>query len=542
MRARKAGRWLLVLLPWVCLTPTVAAARPKLLVIVAIDQMRADYVQQYGPGWKHGLRRLVDRGASFSNAAYPYLSTVTCPGHTTIATGAFPATHGMIANSWFDRQQGRSVPCTADPAAQLISYGAPLPQGLGHSLANLQAPTLADELKAQRPASRVVSFSMKPRSALPLGGRRPDLVAWFAGTTWATSTAVARAPSPVLSAIIASRPVESTFQDVWTKQAAAALYQFPDDGIGEHPPAGWRTQFPHPLNAVAPSPGTRTPTRYELWEHTPAADAYLGFLAERSLQALRLGHGPSVDLLAVSFSTLDKVGHAFGPRSHEIQEILSQLDVTIGRLLTALDRQVGKNRYVVAVTADHGVAELPEQLRARGQDAGRVSTPLLGEVLNRAIVKELGPGEHVTIVKYTDVYLAAGVYDRLQARPGALARVLATLPTVPGVLAGWGRQQLRSRDVADPLQRAAALSYVEGRSGDIVYAPKPHWIVEQHGTTHGAPHPYDQRVPLLLYGAGIRPGVYPRAVTPADVAPTLARLAGIKLPRAEGTPLREALR
>jgi len=287
-----------------------------------------------------------------------------------------------------------------------------------------------------------------------------------------------------------------------------------------------------------PVPGAR----YVLWQASPLTDEHLGKLARGALAEMKLGQGPGTDFLAISFSALDVVGHPFGPRSQEVQDVLARLDRVIGELLDALDRSVGAGKYVVALSADHGVAVFPEQLKAEGKDAGRVSMTDVNTKLTAVLNAELGPGNRVANIQFTDIYLGPGVFDRLRAKPGALARALAAVRAVPGVEAVFSADQLRSGDKGgDPLRRAVELSYFPGRSGDIVLAPRENWLTVSVGTTHGTQYEYDQHVPLVLYGAGIAAGKYERPVSPGDLAPTLARLVGVSLPSAEGVALPEVL-
>jgi predicted AlkP superfamily pyrophosphatase or phosphodiesterase len=516
-----------------------AASPPKLVVLLSVDQMRADYVDWFGAQWKHGLRTLLDKGAHFRDARYPYLGTVTCPGHTTLGTGAYPYRHGMILNSWWDRASSKLVECTDDPASPLVFYGASQ-AAPGDSARLMMVPTLADEMKGQL-KSRTVSFSSKARSAIGLVGHHPDIVTWWEAGSWVTAKAFAPAPNAVVGKIVQDNPIDRLLDQGWDRALPVAAYKHADDAADERPPSSkWTRVFPHTLR-YEPASST-SPRRFSLWEKSPFPDEYLVTLATGALAAMKLGQGEGTDFLAVSFSSLDLVGHAYGPRSHEVQDVLARLDRLLGKLLEALDTQVGRGRYVVALGADHGVAVYPEQLQAEKLDAGRVPMAELKTKLEAALKAELGPGDHVANVLYTDLYLAPGVLDRLHAKAGAAKRVLDAVRGVPGVAAAYSSMDLRDPASAkDPLQRAAALSHYPGRSGDLIFLPKVNWLTTPTGTTHGTQHQYDQHVPVLLYGAGIKPGKQDRRVSPADIAPTLAKLCGVTLPKAEGQPLDEAL-
>jgi predicted AlkP superfamily pyrophosphatase or phosphodiesterase len=471
------------------------SAPPRLVVVVVVDQMRADYVDWYGARWTGGLRRLYDQGAVLRNARYPYLNTLTCPGHFTISTGAYPHRHGMIANSWYDRTLRRMVDCTDDPAAALVSYppGAPAE---GNSARNAAVPTLAGAMHEQlQPKPRIAAFSHKARSAIALAAQAPGVVLWIEEGRWTTSSAFAPAPARWLESFLAANPV-----------------------------------------AGAP------PVPLSEWLRSPAADEYLGRLVGAGVAGMKLGQGPGTDFLGVSFSMTDIIGHKFGPRSPEVERALLQVDASLGRLLEALDQQVGREHYVLAMSADHGVALLPEENRRAGKDAGRLIATDLEKQAEAALAAELGPGDLVAEVPGNDVYLVPGVHARLTAKPGALARVLRALRRIPGVAAAFDRSEVEHPARArDPRRKAAALSYYPGRSGDLVLVHKPNWVVGAAGSNHGSIHDYDRHVPVIFFGAGVKPGKYDRAASPADIAPTLARLLGVKLPHAEGRVLGEVL-
>lgn len=537
-------------LPAACVLLSAAAAAaetpPKLLVVLVVDQMRADYVDTYGHQWRAGLRRLLDGGARFERAAFPYHATVTCAGHASVATGSQPARHGMVRNGWWDHAAGAMVTCTTDASETPIAYGGQARER--HSPRSIAAPTLADRLRAGPRGARVVSLSLKPRSAITLAGQAGEAVTWFdAGNTWATSTAYAQAPVAAVRRFIAANPVEDAFTQVWERARPPADYLHADDGLGERPPDGWTSRFPHPLGdpgaAAGGGPGSLPPAFYARWQASPYSDAYLARLALALVDAFELGAADRTDYLAIGFSALDYAGHRFGPRSHEVQDVLVQLDATLGRLLAALDARVGRDGYVVALSADHGVSPIPERAAAEGLDAGRIRSRALRSELETWLAARYGPGPHVAALAGGDLYLAPGVYDALRANAADLAALTALIRRAPGVLSVHTRDELLSAAAdPDPVARAAALSAFAGRSGDLVLIFKPHWIGPGLAASHGSPHQYDTRVPVLLYGGRIAPGRHAVPATPLDIAPTLAALAGVTLPQADGRVLSEALR
>jgi hypothetical protein len=521
-------------IPPVAAQRPAAQASPKLVVVLVADQMRSDYFDRFGSGLTSGLQRLARDGAMFAQAAYPFLNTVTCPGHATIGTGAFPYRHGMILNAWIDRQTGLTKGCTDDPESAPLSYG--VAAGFAEGPRNLLVPTLADQLR-DRAKGRVVAMSIKPRSAIVLAGRKADAVVWFDDRgTWATSTAYTKTPVPFVQQFVAANPVEADATKVWELSLPAERYTYSDEGVGERPPAGWAKTFPHALAGA----GGADKIFYARWKSSPFADEYLARMAAATVDALQLGRGEGVDFLGVSFSALDSVGHAFGPDSHEVHDTVLRLDRTIGRLLDHLDATVGRENYVVAFSSDHGVAPIPEQVPGAGRLTGR---PVL-DAIDGALRPLWGPGQYAAISAYTDVYLAAGVLERLREDSKARTAVLDALRAIPGVAHAFTAHELDSggaRSSSDPVKRAAALSFYRTRSGDLIIVPRENWILSTAATTHGTLYPYDTRVPVIFYGAGVQRGRYESPATPADIAPTLAAIARVRFDRLDGRALTDAI-
>src|SRR5215510_7645962 len=260
---------------WITLTIAVAALisaipiaapdrTPKLVVVLMVDQFRADYVDRFQRQWNQGLKRLLTSGAWFRRASYPYANTVTCAGHASVATGSVPATHGLILNSWWDRDAGANVTCTSDSSVTNLGYGKSVTGG--DSLARLRTTTLADELRAQlSPASHSIAFSLKARAAAPLAGKHPDAVVWFDDSgTWTTSTAFTSALVPQVAEFIAAHPVEADFGKRWDRTLARSAYLFEDAAVGVTAPPGMSATFPHLLNGD----GGNAPDRafYDQWQ------------------------------------------------------------------------------------------------------------------------------------------------------------------------------------------------------------------------------------------------------------------------------------
>jgi predicted AlkP superfamily pyrophosphatase or phosphodiesterase len=523
-------------------------ARPKLVVLLVVDQMRGDYVDKFQEQWTGGLKRLVLQGAWFRNAAYPYAATETCVGHATISTGALPATHGMVANAWWDRDTQKMVTCTSDPKATNIGY-AGVPVKGGDSAWRMEVPSFAEELKWQTSGgTRIATFSLKARSAITMGGHKADAVTWFDAGGWVTSDVYGEAP--FVDDYAKKHPIREDYGKTWALSLPESAYWYDQKALGAVPPAGWEQTFPHPLRGKS---GGNEPDAefYGQWASSPYADTYLTRLAETAIDALHLGQRGGTDFLAIGYSSVDGVGHEFGPRSREIQDILIRLDRDLGEFFSDLDKKVGTGNYLVALSADHGVVPTPEDMQKTGADAGLLHLPELQEHIEKALEPFNLGKPTVARVTGSDVYFASDVYDKLKENPKAMKAVLDAASSQPGVAEVYRAEQVQNRPAtASPTRRAMADSYYPGRSGDLFIVPKPYWILDStptgktrsYGTGHGVPYNYDQHVPVILMGFGIQPGHYFREVAPSDIAPTFAALCGITLAPRDGHVLAEALK
>ena len=533
--------------------PASSRQRPKLVVLLVVDQMRADYVDKFRFQWTGGLKRFVEEGAWFRDAAYPYAATETCVGHSTISTGAFPATHGMVANAWWDRETQKLITCTYDPNVKNVGYAGATPRVIasapgGDSAWRMAVPSFAEELKFQTGgATRVVTFSLKARASLTMAGHRADAATWFDSGNWVTSSPYG--VQPFIEEQAKAHPPKADFGKTWALSLPEKSYWYGEKALGAVPPDGWDLTFPHPLRGKT---GTEPdPAFYSQWATSPFADTALTEFAKKAIDALNLGKSNGTDFLAVGYSTVDYVGHAFGPRSHEIQDILIRLDKDLGDLFAHLDQKVGRGNYVVALSADHGVVPTPEDLQQTGFDSGLLHFPELKDKIEKALAPLNYPKPSVAFVNGSDIYFAPGVYDQLLHDHAAMQAVIEAALSQPGVAAVYRADELANRPATQsPLVRAMALSYFPGRSGDLFVVPKLYWLMDStptgqkrsYGTGHGVPYNYDQHVPVLFMGFGIQPGEYFQSVTPADIAPTLAALCGVTLAPRDGHVLSEALR
>jgi predicted AlkP superfamily pyrophosphatase or phosphodiesterase len=529
--------------------PTVATpARPKLVVLLVVDQMRGDYVNKFQGQWTGGLKRLVNEGAWFREAAYPYAATETCVGHSTISTGAFPTMHGMVANAWWDRDSQKMVTCTFDPKASDIAYGgATTPNG--DSAWRMRVPAFAEELRIQSGgATRVVTVSLKARASITMAGHKGDAVTWFEGGSWITSSTYGTLP--FVESFVKAHPMQADWGKTWVLFLPQSSYLYDEKARGAVAPRGWDLSFPHPVRGNADSNGPDA-AFYWQWAASPYADTYLTNMAENAVDQLGLGKSGGTDFLGVSYSSVDYVGHAFGPLSWEIQDVLIRLDQDLGELFKHLDAKVGRGNYVVALSADHGAAPTPEDMQKTGADAGVVHVPEISEKIEKALEPYNYTKPAVARIASLDVYFSTGVYDRLKTDPAAMHAVLEAIRSVPGVAEVYRAEEMQDRPATQsPIREAEAASYFPGRSGDLLIVAKPYYLVasspagkpRDFGSGHGTPYYYDQHVPVLFMGWGIEHGEYFGRVTPADIAPTLAALCGVTLSSRDGHVLSEALR
>lgn len=522
--------------------PRDSVARPRLVLLVVVDQFRADYLTRFGdlfgPG---GLRRLLQRGALWTDVAYDYVPTETAPGHAALATGAPPSATGIVGNSWYDRALGRTVTSVEDSAAPLLASGR-----RGASARRLLASTVADELRlATGGRATTIGVSFKDRSAILPVGRTATAAYWFdpVAGRMTTSRAYASAHPAWVEAFAAAHPAARYAGRVWDRLLPPGLYE---ERAGPDAPPWERVagepRFPHRLPARADT------TLFEELASTPFADEIVAAFAAAALRGEGLGQDTIPDLLAVSFSAVDYVGHRYGPYSQEVMDAVLRVDRALAALLDSVDAVVGLDRTLIAFSADHGVGPIPEHAAALGLPGQRLGRAALRGVLLAALRTATGRAD---AERYLRAFVGGQiVLDREALRadgldPSAVARALAAaLEQVPGLARCRAGEDLARGAATDPLVRKLERGYHPARSGDVVCVAAPYVLVTDLplGASHGSPYAYDSRVPLLLAGPGVRPGRYTEPATPLDLAPTLSALLGIPTPSsAQGRVLREAL-
>jgi predicted AlkP superfamily pyrophosphatase or phosphodiesterase len=568
--------WRLLLIGWTFLAvPT--AARPdewndrrrpepvRLAVLVVFDQMRGDYPFRWeGLFSDRGFRRFLRDGAAYQNCRYPYACTVTGAGHASLATGAAPRIHGVVGNDWYERSTGESVYCATHPRYKSVPAepsrsgdGSDTGAGAGWP-GRLLAPTLADALKKTTEGkSHVVSLSFKDRGAILPAGQHPDACYWFETATgrFVTSNYYRDRLRPWVESFNAARPADAWFGRPWDRlrpDIDYTRYVGPDDGPGEAGGVAQGVMFPHPMTGGLEKPGSRY---YEALSISPFGNDLLLDLTLAAVDSEHLGRHDAPDLLCVSFSCNDYVGHSWGPDSQEVLDVTLRSDVIMHKLLERLDQRVGRGRYIVAVSADHGICPLPEASRLRGLDARRVPPRELTGPAERYLREKFHASADTpcfqrfrggVLLKNEWVYLNQKCLREAGLDAKVVQQALADwFRDQPAVASAWTATQLATATPPrSEIGKREWHSYFADRSGDVLVVLKPYYLWGNglnRGTTHGTPYAYDTHVPLLVYGPGVRPGVRAENVTPLSVAAILAHSLGIAPPEKCDTPVPEGL-
>lgn len=541
-RLRPQDIWLVFLFCLLSALPTLAEPKqPKLIVVVVADQFRAEFLERHRPdfmpprasdGSPGGFRFLESEAAVHSRCFYDHLPTHTAVGHAAISTGALPSVHGIVSNYFTHRKTGKKLDITHDPRWPLL--GLPANSGRGASPRALMAPTLGDALKLQSMGkARVFGVGIKDRAAMVLTGRAVDGAIWFDHHSgkWLSSRFYFREGQlpDYVTRYNREHPVDQHFGSFWQPALPRERYTRSrpfkqtgtyDDYVHLSP------SFPHTLKGGLESPGKDF---YEAWTYTPGAIHATFEMAAQILENEKLGQDDTPDVLNISLSTVDKVGHAFGPYSPEMQDVLYHLDRAMAGFFGKLDL----DNTLIVFTSDHGAAPLPEYLEGSGLSAGRISLQEIKATTQEALEEAFGPHGYVQTIYEPHLNLWL---DHLSPAQQVEARALAAREL--SKIEGFQRvltydEMARGPQGGTELERLAAASFYPERTGDLMLFPRPHWIISfenPRGTTHGSAWNYDRHVPLMIRGAGIPAGRYRADCGPRDLAPTLAELLRITPP------------
>lgn len=521
---------------------------PRLAVVISIDQCRADYLARFRPFFgPDGFRRLLDGGAVFEDCHQRHAVTNTAPGHATILTGVHANIHGIISNEWRDPETLTQAAAVEDENAPLVglapspwrSPNGALEKMAGRSPRRLLATTVGDQLKLRYPqSSHVIGISIKDRQSILLAGQLADAAYWLERGTFVTSRYYRDTLPDWVAQFNSEKPIDQLFGQTWDRLGDAELYnriQGPDAAAGEESRLGLGTTFPRRLDGGAEQLG---PKFYDAFRLTPMVGDITLELVKRGVIAEKLGRHATPDLLCIGFPQVDYGGHSFGPDSHEVMDLLLRLDRTIAQLLSFLDAEVGAGKYVMVVTADHGVTPLPERIAAFNRDllAGRFDDRELSKQIEATLAKEFGapPEGYVWAVRDSYGYriTPAALQLRHAKREDVAARLRDVVAAWPQVASAYTRAEVLAAPANDQsVIGRVRLSYYPARSQDVVFVLQP-FIVDRSptGTNHGGPYDCDDHVPLIFYGAGISPSVRIERVGVDNIAPTLSALLRIPPP------------
>jgi len=519
---------------------------PRLAVVISIDQMRADFLERFRPYFTAGgFRRLLAEGVNFENCHYTHAITKTAPGHATILSGVHANVHGVIGNDWLDRTtflSGNSVEDVDSPLVglphRLGRYPNPIRAAKsGRSPRNFLGTTVGDALKAHYGAgAKVFGVGDKDRSAILLSGPKADGAYWTEEGIFVTSTYYRPELPGWVQEFNAAQGAPAQFGQVWDRLLDPAVYdrvQGPDDAPGEQPEDGLPTTFPKKVDGGKP---TITPVYYNAYDHAPWSNDFVIGLALRLIEVEQLGQDAIPDLLGIGLSQTDKVGHAYGPDSHEVMDSYLRLDRSLADFLIALDSRVGLANCVIVLTSDHGVAPLPEKVRREQGEAAarRIELGKIDAAVKMGLNAAFGPlptGQYWTVRDGNGFRLNPVALQAMQlpaARVGSELKAL--LLADPDFAAVYTREELTDDAPLDAFGEMMRLSFFPARSPDVLFILQPNYLMRKLGADHGTPYAYDTHVPQLWRGPGITPGFRTEPVKVEDIAPTLAGLLGVDLP------------
>jgi len=521
-------------------TSAESTSRPVLVLLIAVDQMRADYLDRFGPLFTGGFRTLLADSAVFTSARQDHAITATAPGHSAMLSGLYPRASGIVDNTWFDPTTGRRRGAVSDPEERLVGIGVP-DDGPGVSPRQFLGTSLVGWLEDLDPRSRAVSISRKDRSAVLMSPEAEHVYWWHAPSGRFITSTYYRNELPEW--------VDAFNDEDWLTDYAGGSWELlepdttydisrPDDYEGERGARGFGTVFPHPLPTNRQPLGTRIQT-------TPFMDKATLDLGRAAITALGLGDNGATDVLALGLSSTDSVGHAFGPFSREVQDQILRLDQMLGDFLEFVDRTVGLDRTLVVLTSDHGVVPLPEYSRELGEDAQRVRLADIYRGIDESLGDEFGGERWFSSYTYGWIQVDRAQAAELGVDPDAIVRkareYIETLDTVLTVFSH--DDLLEDREPQSQIEELVRRSFFADRLGDLylVHPPLSLWQVGS-AANHQSPYDYDRRVPLILRGPGIRPGVYEEPVAIVDIAPTLAQVLALPVPAGlEGAVLEGAI-
>lgn len=510
--------------------PTLQANKPKLVVGIVVDQMRYDFLYRYYDKYSTGgFKRLMNDGFNCRNNHYDYAPTVTAAGHAAIFTGSVPAVDGVIGNEWFDQKSGRVVYCVEDSTVRTV--GADTKAGW-MSPKNLLVSTITDQLKiANAYQSKTIGIALKDRGAILPAGHTADAAYWFDSKdgSWVTSTFYMKDLPQWVKEFNGQKLAQKYASMTWN--TLLPIEQYKESSADNQPsesklPGETNPVFPHELVARA---GVNL---LEVIKTTPFGNSLTKDFALAALKSENLGKGINTDFLTVSFSSTDYVGHSFGPNSIESEDTYLRLDKDIAEILTTLDNTLGKDNYLVFLSADHGVADIPAYWQSKKLPAGVFDrTKTLAE-LRTALKSTFGEGEFIRSEENSQLYLNASVLKDKKLTYSQVYEVAREVLLKHDEIADVvDLHNFANAFLPDYQLKFIKNGYNPRRSGDISFVLNPSWFSGgKTGTTHGSLYRYDTHVPLLFYGWKVKKGETTTRTNISDIAPTVADLLNILEP------------
>ncbi len=503
------------------------STQPKLVVGIVIDQMRNEYIHRYYIDFGElGFKRLMQDGFYYANTHYNYSPTYTAPGHASIYTGATPSLHGIIGNYWYDRKLERQVYCTEDENYPIVGG-----DGKGMSCNRVLSTTVSDELKmSTNERGKVISVSLKDRGAILPAGHMGDAAYWFSDDgNFVSSTYYMDSLPPWVTAFNERRLPLEYFKKGWDITAGKTYDEsLPDNNNYENLLGGKASpEFPYDLTNMIKSGGIgaiRT---------SPYGNDLIVDLVEEAIKECDLGQDEFVDMLNISFSSTDYVGHSMGPRAMETQDTYIRLDKSLARLLKILDREIGLDNYLIFLTSDHGVAEVPQYLIDRKVNAGSIGFHTVKEELKEYAMETWGENVVKNCSNF-NIHLNREVIRNLKLNMDDVKqKIYHFLMAKEYIQRVYLSEDILRGNDADPLLQMIFNGFDPKQSGDMVYVMRPgHIEYKKRGTTHGTPYVYDTHVPLIWYGWGINPGRNYEKKFITQIAPTLAQKIYVGMPSA----------
>tara|TARA_R110001592_G_scaffold246255_1_gene507943 strand:- start:2758 stop:4383 length:1626 start_codon:yes stop_codon:yes gene_type:complete len=520
--------------------------KPKLVIGIVIDQMRYDYLDRYWNKFgEDGFKKLINNGFNCQNTHYNYMPTYTAPGHASIYTGTTPENHGIIANTWFNKESGKYFYCTEDTNVTTLGSGSK--NGM-MSPKNMITTTITDELKlATNFKGKVIGISLKDRGAILPAGHKTDAAYWYDGENegkWITSTYYMDELPKWVQEVNTKNTANTYLNKPWNTLLPIKDYteSIADDNpyegtfTGEEKPV-----FPHNLPNLRDSNDN-----YSLIKATPFGNTILKEMAIAALKGEQLGKDDITDFLTISFSSTDYVGHQFGPMSIEIEDTYLRLDRELSELLTLLETQFKKEEILIFLTADHGAVNVPQYLMDNHIPAGYFDMKSAAKDLSRKCKAQFGVDSLIRNISNSHVFLDYKRIEVNKLNQNKIENAIASwLLGYKGVAQTLTRNSLKNTKFNEGIASIIQRGFNQNRSGDVLFTLKSGWIMAGYstGTTHGSPYQYDTHVPLLWYGAGILKGETKSKVVIPDIAATLAVILNIQAPSAcTGEPIKEIVK